>query len=127
VAYARSGQTEEEKMEIVFITNAILTELGEDAVEESYVVLITNNVFINSRSKFYLEQCELVRDEHQCQLPTALEYMGLIVLTRKIYNQSLYWRDPWSGGRSSTVFKEFPLLVGGSPHGPALRRPQQWS
>jgi hypothetical protein len=113
VEYARSGQTEEEKMEIVFFPGGIPTELGEDAVEETYVVLITNNVFKNSRFKTYSQQCELVRDKHQCELPTALEYIGLIVVTRKIYNQCLYGRDPWTYGRSSTVFWGFPLVVGG--------------
>jgi hypothetical protein len=114
VDYAKSGQTEEEKMTIGFSPNGILARIGEDAVEETYVVLITNNVFINSRSKPYWEQCAFARDEHQCELPTALEYIGLIVLTRKIYNQCLYGENPWTFGRSSTVFEVFPLVVGGS-------------
>jgi hypothetical protein len=117
VDYAGSGQTEEEKMEIVFFPNNIPTELGVDAVEETHVVLITNNIFKNSRSKTYSQHCELVRDEHQCELPTALEYIGLIVLTRKIYNQCLYGQDPWTYGRSSTMFQGFPLVVGGSAPG----------
>jgi hypothetical protein len=114
VDYAASGQTKEEKMEIDFFPDDIPTEIGEDAVEETYVVLITNNVFKNSRSKTPSQHCELVRDEHQCELPTALEHIGLIVLTRKIYNQCLYGTNPWTFGRSSTVFYGFPLVVGGS-------------
>jgi hypothetical protein len=116
VDYAKSGQTEEEKMRIDFYPRDIPTKLGEDAVEETYVVLITNNIIKNSRirNKAYSLQCELVRDEHQCELPTALEYIGLIVLTRKIYNQCLYGRDPWTFGRSSTLFEGSPFAVGGS-------------
>ena len=115
VDYAGSGQTEEEKMKIAFFPNNIPTELGEDAVEETYVVLITNNVFKNSRFKSYSGQCELVREEYQCELPTGLEYIGLIVLTRKIYNQCLYERNPLTYGRSSTLFHDdYHLIVGGS-------------
>jgi hypothetical protein len=114
VHYAESGQTEEEKMEIDFSPDTIPTEVGEDAVDETYVVLITNNVFNNSRFKGYSWQCKLVRAEHQCGLPTALEYIGLIVLTRKIYNQCLYRNSPLTYGRSSTLIKGFPLTVGAS-------------
>jgi hypothetical protein len=117
VDYAGSGQTEEEKMQIDFFPRDIPTELGVDAVEETYVVLITNNVLKNSRSKSYSEQCAYVRDERQCELPTALEYIGLILLTRKIYNQCLYGQNPLTFGRSSTLFKGFPLVVGGSAPG----------
>jgi hypothetical protein len=117
VDYAESGQTEEEKMAIDFFPDDIPTELGEDAVDETYVVLITNNVFKNSRYKTYSQHCAFVRDEHQCELPTALEYIGLIVVTRKIYNQCLYGQDPWTYGRSSTMFQGFPLVVGGSAPG----------
>jgi hypothetical protein len=114
VEYAGSGQTEEEKMEIDFYPRDIPTKLGVDAVDETYVVLITNNVFKNSRNKAYSLQCELVRCEHQCELPTAREHIGLIVVTRKIYNQCLYGEMPLTYGRSSTVFKGLPLVVGGS-------------
>jgi hypothetical protein len=114
VEYAGSGQKEKEKMQIDFYPINIPTELGEDAVEETYVVLITNNVFKNSRSKTYSQQCAFVRDKHQCELPTALEYIGLIVITRKIYKQCLYGRKPFTYGRSSTFFNGFPLVVGDS-------------
>jgi hypothetical protein len=114
VDYAGSGQTEGERMTIDFYPRLIPTELGVDAVEETYVVLITNNVFKNSRNKAYSQYCELVRNEHQCELPTALEYIGLIVLTRKIYNQCLYRENPMTYGRSSTIMKYWLLVVGAS-------------
>jgi hypothetical protein len=101
-------------MKIDIFLDSMLTEFGEDAVEETYVVLITNNVFKNSRSKTCPQHRELVRDEHQCELPTALEYIGLIVLTRKIYNKGLYRNNPSTYGRSSTLFRGYPLIVGGS-------------
>lgn len=113
--YAKSGQTEEEKMEINFYPKEILTELGDDAVEETCVALITNNIFNNSCNITYLKQCDLVRDEHQCELPPALGYLGLIVLTQKLYHQCLFGQIPLlTFGRSSTSFKDFPLVVGGS-------------
>ena len=115
VDYAKSGQTKEEKIQIGFYPRGILTELGQGAVEETYVVLITNNIFKNSRSKTCFHQSKFVRDEHQCELPTALEYIGLIVLTRKIYNQCLDGQNPRTYGRSSTMYMGFlPVVVGGS-------------
>ncbi len=114
VEYAGSRTTEEEKMEIHFYPKEILTELGDDAVEETYVVLITNNVFEDSRDKDDTRQWLLLANKYRCELPTALEYIGLIVLTRKIFNRYLYGQEPLTYGRSSTHFGKYPLVIGGS-------------
>ena len=91
----------------------ILEEIGDIPIMQTYGVLITNNVFKNSRSKRYADQEELCF-EIGCEMPTVQEYVALCALTQQMYEECLYGQDPVTYGRSSTHVEGFPLVVGGS-------------
>jgi hypothetical protein len=90
-----------------------LEEHGDIEVEQVYVVLITNSVFMKSRNKCTDAHNALVI-EHKCELPTLQEYITLCVFTNKIFKKSLYGQSPWTYGRSSTCLKGDAFVVGAS-------------
>jgi hypothetical protein len=96
----------------VSVWDEIVKELGDVPVEQTYVILITNSVFNESRRKIYDQQKELV-SEHGCEMPTVQEYVALCVFTNKFFQKCLYGQNPWTFGRSSTHVKSYPLVVGG--------------
>jgi len=98
---------------IEFGWDAIQQEFGDVTVKQSYVILITNSVFMKSKNKSFAEHKELVVG-HGCQMPTLQEYTALCVLTNKTFKKCLYAQYPRTLGRSSTCIGRFPLLVGGS-------------
>ena len=99
------------RITVHFGCNGILKELGDVPVEHTYRVVITNNVFINSRNKSYEV---LLKDvlEIGCEMPPVQEYVALCIYTQKIFNLCLYGQDRWKYGRSSTHVKKCPLAVG---------------
>jgi hypothetical protein len=99
-----------------FRLGPILQQVGDVPVEQTYVILITNSVFKESRDKSYYLQEKLVR-RHRCQMPTVQEYVALCIFTSKCFKKCLYGRDPLTYGRSSTYAAGFFLAVGGSASG----------
>ena len=97
----------------VNIWDRITEELGDVAVEQTYGILITNSVFMNSRNKAFTLQKTLV-EGHGCEMPTVQEYVALCVYTFKVFKKCLYGQNPWTFGRSSTHVGNDPLVVGGS-------------
>ena len=91
----------------------IVPTLGDVAVEQTYGILITNNVFLNSRNKAFNSQKTLVEGDG-CEMPTVQEYVALCVYTNKVFKKCLYGQNPWTFGRSSTHVGNYPLVVGGS-------------
>jgi hypothetical protein len=91
----------------------IIEELGDVPVEQTYGILITNNVFLNSRDNNVYSQEMLVKG-HGCEMPTVQEYVALCVFTNKVFKKSLYGQSPWTNGRSSMIVGNYPLSVGGS-------------
>jgi len=93
----------------------IQQECGGASVNQSYVILITNSVFMTSRNKKCAEQKELVVD-HGCELPTVQEYATLCVLTNKTFQKCLYRQGqaPCTYARSSTHVGGNPVVVGGA-------------
>lgn len=106
----------EEGMQVIVPWNAIIEELGDVPVEQTYTILITNNVFIDSRNKNYKAQ-EILAEEHGCQMPTGQEYVALCVFAKKIFQKCLYGQNPLTYGHSSTHVQGFPLAVGGPAPG----------
>ena len=96
----------------VSVPDEISIELGDVPVEHTYRIVITNNVFINSRVKSYDKQQELVL-EIGCEMPTVQEYVALCIFTKVIFNICLYGRTPLTYGRSSTHVWGYPLVVVG--------------
>jgi predicted NAD-dependent protein-ADP-ribosyltransferase YbiA (DUF1768 family) len=91
----------------------IIPALGDVPVDQTYSILITNSVFLNSRNKAYNLQKILV-EGHGCVMPTVQEYVALCVYTNKVFKKCLYGQNPWTYGRSSTHVGTIPLVVGGS-------------
>jgi hypothetical protein len=100
-------------MTVEIFWDKIVQELGDVPVEQTYVILITNSVFKESRNKSYALQKDLV-GEHGCEMPTVQEYVALCVFTNIFFQKCLYGQNPWTYGRTSTQFEGFPLIVGGS-------------
>ena len=101
----------QERMQATIIDVAIIQEFGNVPVEQTHAILITNNVFKDSRNKAYKAQ-EILAKEHGCQMPTGQEYVALCVLTKKIFQKCLYGHNPPTYGRSSSHVKSIPLAVG---------------
>ena len=91
----------------------ILEEIGDISIGQAYGVLITNNVFKYSRNKSYADQQKLC-SEVGCEMPTIQEYVALCAWMQQMYEECLYGQNPWTGGRSSTHVRGFPLAVGAS-------------
>lgn len=90
-----------------------LQEHGDIKIEQAYVVLITNSVFMNSRNKNVDEQKTLLTG-YGCEMPTLQEYITVCVLTNKTFKKCLYGQSPWTYGRSSTCLEGGPFIVGAS-------------
>lgn len=99
-------------MVIEFPGGKLLQNLGDIPVEQTYRILITNSVFINSRYMSYDVQKDLV-STHGCEMPTLQEYVALCVLTNTHFSQCLYGKNPYTYGRSSTHHENRFLTVGG--------------
>jgi hypothetical protein len=91
----------------------ILQEVGDVPVAQTYVVLISNNVFKQSRKRNYALQAKCLA-KHGCEMPTVQEYVALCVFTYKSFKKSLYGDSPMTFGRSSTYVGGCPLIIGGS-------------
>jgi predicted NAD-dependent protein-ADP-ribosyltransferase YbiA (DUF1768 family) len=89
----------------------IILNLGDVPVEQSYGILITNRVFLNSRRKNIILQEALVKG-HGCEMPTVQEYVALCVFTKKVFKKRVYRNGAF--GRSSTRVSDTPLIVGNS-------------
>jgi hypothetical protein len=100
-------------MDVKIHWNKIVKELGDVPVEQTYVILITNSVFNESRRKSYDQQKELV-GAHGCEMPTVQEYVALCVFTNKVFQKCLYGQNPLTYGRTSTQVEGDPLIFGGS-------------
>ena len=90
-----------------------LETIGNIPIWQAYGVLITNNVFKNSRNKSYADQETLVRGVG-CEMPTVHEYVALCVFTQQCFKECPYGQNPLTFGRSSTYSGGFRLVVGGS-------------
>jgi hypothetical protein len=102
-----------EGMEVVVGWDPVIEKLGDVPVEQTYDILITNSVFINSRDNEFNLQKELV-EGHGCKMPTVQEYVALCVFTNKVFKKCLYGQNPMTFGRSSTHGANYPLVIGGS-------------
>jgi predicted NAD-dependent protein-ADP-ribosyltransferase YbiA (DUF1768 family) len=102
-----------EGMTIDVLIDRIIEEHGAVPVEQTYGILITNSVFMNSRNKEYNIQAMLV-EEHGCVMPTVQEYVALCVYTNKVFKKCLFGRNQVTYGGSSTHVGNYPLVVGGS-------------
>jgi predicted NAD-dependent protein-ADP-ribosyltransferase YbiA (DUF1768 family) len=102
-----------EGMDVEVLWDRIIPELGHVPVEQTYGILITNSVFMNSRAKTFDLQKPLV-EGHGCVMPTVQEYVALCVYTNKVFKKCLYGQNPWAYGRTSTHVENSPLVVGGS-------------
>jgi hypothetical protein len=102
---------------------SIKPTLGDVPVEQTYGILITNNVFLQSRNKPFKNLVE--RDKafniketlvkgHRCEMPTVQEYVALWIYTNKVFSKCLYGPSPATYGWSSTHIENYPLVVGGS-------------
>lgn len=106
----------QEGMTVDILWNRIIEELGDVPVEQTYRILVTNNVFMESRNKDYKSQ-EVIVEGHGCVMPMVQEYVALCVFTSKIFKKCLYRQNPLTYGRSSTHVQGDPLVVGGSAPG----------
>ena len=104
-------------MQVDFQWDRIIPVLGDVPIRQSYVILITNSVFVNSREKCYTLQKKLVQG-HGCLMPTVQEYVALCVYTDKVFHDFLYGNsNPRTLARSSTQVDHNPLVVGDSAPG----------
>lgn len=106
----------QEGIRVVIPWNAISEELGDVPIEQTYTILITNNVFMDTRNKTHKSQ-EVIVKGHGCVMPTGQEYVALCVFMQKIFQKCIYGQNPWTHGRSSTHVQKIPLSVGGSAPG----------
>jgi hypothetical protein len=88
----------------------ILNDIGDISTGQAYGVLITNNVFKNSRYLHYATLNKLVCGMG-CQMPTVHEYVALCVFTQQCFKECLYGQGTF--GRSSTEVRYCHLAVGG--------------
>jgi hypothetical protein len=102
----------EKGITVDILGDKILEEIGDISIGQTYGVLITNNVFKDSRSKSYADQEKLVRGAG-CEMPTVQESVALCFLTQ-ILGICLYGQNPRTYGRTSTHVGGYPLVVGGS-------------
>jgi hypothetical protein len=103
----------EKGMTVDIVWDRILQEQGDVPVEQTYVILITNNVFVDSRSKDYASQRDIVIG-YGCEMPTVQEYVALCVFTNKCFQKYLYGGNPLTFGRTSTHVGSHSLIVGGA-------------
>ena len=109
-------------IQIVVAWDDIIEKFGDVPIEQTYTILITNNVFIDSRSKNYKSQ-EVIVEGHGCVMPIIQEYAKLCAFSQKIFQKCLYQDDfplkekPVTYGRSSMQRRKLPLVVGGSEPG----------
>ena len=99
------------------VRDEILREHGNVAVEQTYIIVITDSVFKKSRSKTYAQQQALVGG-HKCVMPIVQEQVAHWVFTNIVFRKCLYSQSNgqilWTYGRSSTRVGNYSLVVGGS-------------
>jgi hypothetical protein len=112
---------------IVNVDDGVLLALGDVPVGQTYVILIINGLFLESRNKDY----PVLRDKlvvgHGCELPTVQEQFALCVFTYKIFQKCLLQGPDLVGfGYCSTYFGNLPLVVGTSVDGEVIVEPNHW-
>ncbi|MCC5832596.1 MAG: F-box protein [Chlamydiales bacterium] len=95
-----------------YIWDRISSEIRDIPVDKTYRLVITNNVFKNSRNLSTSDQEALVK-ERGCEIPSLLEAATLLVVTYMSTQQRLYNDKPWTYTRCSERGDRYQLVVGG--------------
>jgi len=100
----------------------IFDELGDEPIQESYWVLMTNDVIEGTRCMSYSDQVNLVatKTESECQAPTLLEAAVCCFMNHVSSGEDktyLFERDPWTYTRCQEKIEGWPLVVGGFASG----------
>lgn len=92
----------------------ILEQFGNVPVEHTYRVMISNNLVTETRNSGYSDQEGRMRSLG-CELPSAQEYVTVCIFQQIFNTKYLYWKQPFSFGRSSSLVNgQRPLVVGAS-------------
>lgn len=103
-----------------YIWNRISEEIGNIPVDKTYRIVITNNIFIESRDLSVSAQKNLVR-KMGCEMPKILEAAALLVVTYTSFWQRLYHNKPWTYTCCSEQVDGQQLIIGGfAPCGPTI-------
>lgn len=95
---------------------AILTEIGNVPIEDTYRVLITNNILINILSLCYEDQCKSVL-EIDCKVPKLEEYLALWIFQKICNDKWLCEKNSKTYQSSSTFSQGYRLSMGSSTSG----------
>lgn len=95
-----------------YIWDPISNEIGDIAVDKTYRIVITNNVFINSRSLSVSDQNAQL-SKMGCEMPRVLEATVLLVVTFMSSGERLYSDNPWTYIRCLEQVAGYKLVIGG--------------
>lgn len=70
---------------------------GENVVEKTYTIAVTNNILKNTRDTFFTiggGQQDIVEKTYKCQVPTVIEILTLMIVYFTLTGKCLYGQDP---------------------------------
>ncbi len=102
-----------------YIKEEIVQKLGDNAIDESYWFVMTNDVIEGSRDKAYAAQKELVQEKTHGEYspPTCLEALACSVMHHVIYGEHLLGRERPTFTRCQDLIGDYPVVVGGFASG----------
>jgi hypothetical protein len=103
---------EENTLRLRYIWNRISEEFGDIPVNQTYRIVMANNVFTKSRNLPIRAQKDLV-NKIDCKMPSVLEATALIITTFMSTGECLYHDHPWTYTLCSEQIDGYQLLVGG--------------
>lgn len=95
-----------------YIWDRVSNEVGDIPVDNTYRIVITNNVFKKSRNLSISDQ-KAQLSKIGCKMPKLLEAAALLVVTFISTGKRLYNDNPWTCTRCLEQVTDYQLTIGG--------------